>query len=75
MNAVTLPAHFDGQQILLDEPYKLEPNTRLAVIILPEAARMKNVKTGLRLWAAHRRQGRTSEPRNAYLAMIRSSGI
>ena len=35
MPAVTLSAHFDGQQIVLDEPYPLEPNTPLSVIVLP----------------------------------------
>jgi hypothetical protein len=30
----TIPAHFDGQQILLDEPVELEPNTRLLVTVL-----------------------------------------
>ena len=35
MNTLTLPAHFDGEKILLDEPYKLEPNTALLVTILP----------------------------------------
>lgn len=32
----TLHAHFDGKQILLDEPYDLEPNTRLLVTVLPD---------------------------------------
>lgn len=36
MNAITLPAHFDGQQIVLDEPYELKPNTSLVVTVLPE---------------------------------------
>ena len=27
--------HFDGTQILLDEPYELEPNTKVIVKILP----------------------------------------
>lgn len=35
MPLVAVPAHFDGDQIRLDEPYKLEPNTRLIVTILP----------------------------------------
>ena len=37
MTHVTLPAHFDGHQILLDAPYPLEPETRLLVVVLPEA--------------------------------------
>ena len=36
MNPVTLPAHFDGQQIVLDTPYELQPNTPLTVVIYPE---------------------------------------
>ena len=35
MDSVSIPAHFDGQQILLDEPCELEPNTRLIVTVLP----------------------------------------
>ncbi len=34
MSTVVLPAHFDGQQIVLDEPYPLEPNTPLTVTVL-----------------------------------------
>lgn len=36
MNIISLSAHFDGQSIQLDEPYKLEPNTKLMVTIVPE---------------------------------------
>lgn len=36
MGAITLPAHFDGEQIRLDEPYELEPDTQLLVTILPK---------------------------------------
>ena len=36
MNAITLPAHFDGDKIVLDEPFDMEPNTRLIVTVLPE---------------------------------------
>ncbi len=35
MDSISIPAHFDGQQILLDEPCELEPNTRLIVTVLP----------------------------------------
>lgn len=34
MNTITLPAHFDGDKIVLDEPFDMEPNTRLIVTIL-----------------------------------------
>ncbi len=36
MKTVTLAAHFDGEQIRLDEPFKLEPHSRLLVIVYPE---------------------------------------
>lgn len=36
MNAVTLKAHYDGQQIRLDEPFPLKPNTRLLVTVVPD---------------------------------------
>lgn len=32
----TIPAHFDGKHILLDEPIELEPNTKLLVTVLPK---------------------------------------
>ena len=32
----SIPAHFDGERILLDEPVELEPNTRLIVTVLSE---------------------------------------
>jgi hypothetical protein len=35
MNPISISAHFDGKQILLDEPCELEPNARLIVTILP----------------------------------------
>ncbi len=34
MQIVTLQAHFDGKQILLDEPYELAPNTKLVVSVI-----------------------------------------
>jgi hypothetical protein len=33
----TIPAHFDGNEIKLDVPIRLEPNTRLLVTILEPA--------------------------------------
>jgi len=35
MDPISIPAHFDGQRILLDEPCDLEPNTKLIVTVLP----------------------------------------
>ncbi|MGI8566782.1 MAG: hypothetical protein ACR2LZ_09915 [Pyrinomonadaceae bacterium] len=34
MRIVTLQSHFDGKQILLDEPYDLAPNTKLVVSVI-----------------------------------------
>jgi hypothetical protein len=34
MKTVTLRAHFDGEHIRLDEPFRLERNTPLAVTLL-----------------------------------------
>jgi hypothetical protein len=36
MSPISVPAHFDGERILLDEPVELEPDTRLIVTILPK---------------------------------------
>jgi hypothetical protein len=38
MEAKTLRAHFDGSQILLDEPFELEPNAELIVTVLPTSS-------------------------------------
>lgn len=37
MEIVTLQAHFDGKQILLDEPYDLVPNTKLVVTVIQKS--------------------------------------
>jgi hypothetical protein len=34
MDNVTLHAHFDGEQIRLDDPFELQPNTRLLITVL-----------------------------------------
>src|SRR5882724_3060072 len=36
MKTISLTAIFDGQQIKLDEPIVLKPNTRLLVTVLPD---------------------------------------
>ena len=36
MSSVTIRAHFDGQQVRLDEPYQLEPDAQLLVVVLPK---------------------------------------
>jgi hypothetical protein len=36
MKAMTLPAHFDGKHIQLDEPFKLPTDARLMVTVLDD---------------------------------------
>lgn len=38
METKTLRAHFDGSQILLDEPFELEPDAELIVTVLPKSS-------------------------------------
>lgn len=35
MRAVRLKAHYDGERILLDEPFEIPPNSPLVVTVLP----------------------------------------
>jgi len=35
MTAVTLRAHYDGEHIVLDEPFEIPANAALAVTVLP----------------------------------------
>ncbi len=35
MENITLHAHYDGSQILLDEPYEFQPDTRLLITVIP----------------------------------------
>jgi hypothetical protein len=35
MPTIAIPAHFDGKQIVLDEPYDLPTNAGLLVTVLP----------------------------------------
>lgn len=34
METITLRAHFDGKKILLDDPYDLQPDTNLLVVVI-----------------------------------------
>ena len=36
MKTINLKAHFDGKKILLDEPFNIEPDTKLIVTVLPK---------------------------------------
>ena len=33
--AIALKAHYDGEKICLDEPFRLRPETKLVVMVLP----------------------------------------
>jgi hypothetical protein len=44
MPAVTLKAHFNGKQIVLDEPFDLPPDSSLMVTVLPKAESSENVQ-------------------------------
>lgn len=35
MPSITLRAHFNGEQVVLDEPFELEPNVKLLITVLP----------------------------------------
>jgi len=54
MHAVTLKAHFDGKKILLDEPFELEPNTKLIVTVLSKQKEADNEREA---WALLSRKG------------------
>ena len=56
MSAVTLKAHFDGAQIVLDEPFDLPANAALAVTVL-DAASAPHSSTEHDQWSALSAQG------------------
>ena len=49
MPAVTLRAHYDGEKIVLDEPFDLAPDSPLMVTVLPAAA---DAQSGHAQWTA-----------------------
>lgn len=40
MPTVTLKAHYDGERIVLDEPFEIPPNSPLMVTVLPMTAKV-----------------------------------
>ena len=36
MNTISIPAHYDGERILLDEPVELERDAKLLITVLPK---------------------------------------
>lgn len=57
METITLRAHFDGEQIRLDEPFELEPNTELIVTVLPGSSEQREDWTRLSLKSLARAYG------------------
>src|SRR5882762_6162248 len=49
-NPISIPAHFDGERILLDEPVELKRDARLIVTVLPND---EEREPWLRLSATH----------------------
>ncbi|MDP2268070.1 MAG: hypothetical protein Q8K46_02775 [Deltaproteobacteria bacterium] len=49
MSVIAVPAHFDGERICLDEPFDLQPNTKLIVTIIPEQESDKEHESWLNL--------------------------
>ena len=52
MPTVALQAHFDGQRIVLDEPYELAPNANLLVTLLPGSSEQDSEAVWLRAAAS-----------------------
>ena len=41
-NPISIPAHFDGEKILLDEPVELDRDARLIVTVVPKGDRERD---------------------------------
>ena len=42
MQTIFVSGHFDGERILLDEPFAMEPNTKLLIAVLPDTDDERN---------------------------------
>lgn len=49
MGPKTLRAHFDGERICLDDPYPLQTDTKLLIIVLPDLGEDEDHQDWLRL--------------------------
>lgn len=49
MSPRTLRAHFDGEHIYLDDPYPLQPDTKLLIIVLSDLSEEEDRQDWLRL--------------------------
>ena len=70
MDAITLKAHFDGERILLDEPFDLPANTPLIVTVLPQDIESDRAAWALAAGAGLARAYSHDEP-EYYLADIK----
>lgn len=52
MPTVALQAHYDGERIVLDEPFNLPAHTALMVTVLPAAVEPESEEAWLRATAA-----------------------
>ena len=64
MDTISIPAHFDGERILLDEPVELEPNTKLIVTVL---AKIDAERESWLLLSGQRLEDAYREDEEAYL--------
>jgi len=62
MDAISLKAHFDGQHILLDEPFDLPTNTPLIVTVLTPELESERADWGRAAAAGLARAYGDSEP-------------
>lgn len=46
MPSVSLKAHYDGERILLDEPFEIPPNSPLMVTVLAAVGGMEELAGG-----------------------------
>lgn len=52
MSKVAIPAHYDGEHIVLDEPYDLPVDAILLVTVLPSASEADSEETWLQAAAS-----------------------
>ena len=62
MPTVALQAHFDGQRIVLDEPYELPTNAHLMVTLLPGSSGSESEAVWLRAAASSDAFGFLTDP-------------
>ncbi len=62
MSPLTLKAHFDGTHITLDEPFDLQPDMQLAVVVFPTADDRERAEWGKNAAAGLARAYSESEP-------------